>query len=936
MQGLADAAAASFEHQLQQLIGMCAKPPLCQNAAEASRLSSGDAVVQDIYASLAAMLDLNEAVQVACAGALRTIAKRTCDDAAAAGRRRAAQRDMLLASGAVSAAVAQLAEASEDVLTRALWAARRDGASEDEASEHVLTRVLWAARRDGASEDEESPVNRNGSDECSEEGSLPPPADVLVLHPSRASPAALLALVRLIRQLSKGEQRAQALARLIRQLSKDATMCACMVTEGVVASLVRCLQAGPHLRRGVLQVAIETLWNALEHSQHAIETAAAPSSRSELLLVARKANAAFALSSRESAGRGSYDRALRNEALIVATLVARCRRSHEHLRDTGMLRLLIWFATAVETREPCLAQEGSAHHSHQVCKYGWAYEEDLQYKGLLWSLLADLSREDSEALAAVKASPLLEVLLTYVDMVPEQGSAATSPPPYASPHVPRSIGLATLAQSTEARALGALLLLAPRLSAQFTALGGHVVLMRCLERSAATATVGLGLSTSPVKDASDSATAFNCGLAKGAMMVLAAVAGLPGLQDGLGQLNAVDVMLRRLESEASASMRMACLVCLTKLCSGSPANQDAFREADGASVLAAHLRHYCDRQGRAVAAGKRRQPIAGNIAHSTASICSGSSPCDVAVDSGGGGGAAACASAAEQVEPLVVLAMTCIREAIVGNRRTEARFLQHEGLDALLDLLEVCPPAMRHQAAALAADLLGNKRARAYARAWRSDSGMLTIAQQPAPDVSAPAADALPDDVASLFSATARSSALQRIADRQDLRAKIHTIVQLVLPEGGDGDSTAASAEPQAAALTPEQQQAMHMAINYHRQAQLFRIGDAWLRVLQELADDAVKPIAADAKTLERHIGVCAEQAAEVRRQQLQLHELRLQEARRQEQELFDSILHQRDQEARQAVIKVATSPAGTLKRKIAAKRATAAAAAAPVAAIAM
>jgi hypothetical protein len=47
----------------------------------------------------------------------------------------------------------------------------------------------------------------------------------------------------------------------------------------------------------------------------------------------------------------------------------------------------------------------------------------------------------------MEASPLLEVLLTYTDMVVEQGAAAAAaaaPGTYTNPHLPRSIGLATI------------------------------------------------------------------------------------------------------------------------------------------------------------------------------------------------------------------------------------------------------------------------------------------------------------------------------------------------------------------------------------------------------------------------------------------------------------------------------------------------------------
>ena len=50
-------------------------------------------------------------------------------------------------------------------------------------------------------------------------------------------------------------------------------------------------------------------------------------------------------------------------------------------------------------------------------------------------------------------------------------------------------------------------------------------------------------------------------------------------------------------------------------------------------------------------------------------------------------------------------------------------------MDALLNMLEVCPVLMRHQITGIIADLCENRRIVPYVRAWRSDRTMVTAVE---------------------------------------------------------------------------------------------------------------------------------------------------------------------------------------------------------------
>ena len=70
----------------------------------------------------------------------------------------------------------------------------------------------------------------------------------------------------------------------------------------------------------------------------------------------------------------------------------------------------------------------------------------------------------------------------------------------------------------------------------------------------------------------------------------------------------------------------------------------------------------------------------------------------------------------------VVPVVATLWEAVVGNRRSEAKFIVEEGVIAMMDLLDVCPDLARGQVIGCLADLVANPRAHPYVQSWRSDS----------------------------------------------------------------------------------------------------------------------------------------------------------------------------------------------------------------------
>lgn len=282
------------------------------------------------------------------------------------------------------------------------------------------------------------------------------------------------------------------LLQLVRELSTDANSSAAMVGEGLVSLLVQVIRAARGIRDSTLSITVEVMWNCLEHSQKAMDNGSPAESRTSLIRKARKTNAAFALSNWngvsalrdavESLFIGGFrnkDKELRNEAVIVASLLSNNVRSHHLFRNTGMLLLLLRYATAIETGladgNPLAAEseartfsvaETEGSHSGGIAgsrgdgsnglertagvpqlgpladprNFATTKEVDMELKLLLWSLLADLCKRDARNVEVVNASPLMETLLMYMDLVVEEGHGGDAP----APGMSRSISLASM------------------------------------------------------------------------------------------------------------------------------------------------------------------------------------------------------------------------------------------------------------------------------------------------------------------------------------------------------------------------------------------------------------------------------------------------------------------------------------------------------------
>jgi hypothetical protein len=82
-----------------------------------------------------------------------------------------------------------------------------------------------------------------------------------------------------------------------------------------------------------------------------------------------------------------------------------------------------------------------------------------------------------------------------------------------------------------------------------------------------------------------------------------------------------------------------------------------------------------------------------------------------------------------EISVLIIAVLDCLVNVLVGNQALEATFAELEGIDVLLELMETSPFVLRLQALRFLSDVLVNKKLTIYANAWRSPKTLRSAAQ---------------------------------------------------------------------------------------------------------------------------------------------------------------------------------------------------------------
>ena len=108
------------------------------------------------------------------------------------------------------------------------------------------------------------------------------------------------------------------------------------------------------------------------------------------------------------------DKELRNELVIILTILAKFPRSLPCFIQSGLLNLLLTYSTVSEA-----GKDGWVFYVQPLAKirnFGTVFDIDLHLKRELWVLLSDLmSSDDEDVILTIAASPLVELLLIYLE-----------------------------------------------------------------------------------------------------------------------------------------------------------------------------------------------------------------------------------------------------------------------------------------------------------------------------------------------------------------------------------------------------------------------------------------------------------------------------------------------------------------------------------------
>ena len=155
---------------------------------------------------------------------------------------------------------------------------------------------------------------------------------------------------------------------------------------------------------------------------------------------------------------------------------------------------------------------------------------------------------------------------------------------------------------------------------------------------------------------------------------------LPGMQDKFAENGAVEVAIEMLQASTSATIRQDVVLWLAALCDGHRENQTVFRRRKGINVIV--------------------DKIAG-LKHEDPTLPS----------------------------PEAIAVLTAVWNCITPNKKSLARFLALDGLDAMLDLLDYGNHFLHGIILSLTADICENAVAHGLFHEWRSSRDQVSAAQ---------------------------------------------------------------------------------------------------------------------------------------------------------------------------------------------------------------
>lgn len=215
-----------------------------------------------------------------------------------------------------------------------------------------------------------------------------------------------------------------AVMRLMRALSRHEENAFLLVKSYVLHPLVKVVSCLKDFRKQEVKIMLEVLWNVLQHSLDRLHPSKRTGStlartRFELMSKHRHGNALFVLGNTDTIallkrflkkmlqhGYRLEDKQLRNEVVIVASILAQRKPCAKKFMETGFVDLLV---------EAVAPPEGSAITPEQKRYYLSPHPYDVEFKQLVLFLLCQLCQSEDQVAQLVKRSPFVPALITLLD-----------------------------------------------------------------------------------------------------------------------------------------------------------------------------------------------------------------------------------------------------------------------------------------------------------------------------------------------------------------------------------------------------------------------------------------------------------------------------------------------------------------------------------------
>ncbi len=524
---------------------------------------------------------------------------------------------------------------------------------------------------------------------------------------------------------------------LVRELSFSPANARTMIKEGVPLICIHTLDIADNFKDRLVSNCIDIIWNLLEtSSDELMKRDNVARSRAKLIEKRRSTNCLRVLGVSKSlnvlrrlleqslvSGFRAVDKELRNNVLVVASILARHKENHIHFITSGLLDLLLLYACAPEIGLPAPAE------THN---YGTKSPFDFELKRLMWQLISDLCMVENDesssvtqlAHTVVSQMPITEMLLMYVDY-------------NALDH--RALRLWTTPQlrvlRIDACGLLGVLLRVNECAIKFVESDGPKLVLNFLQKVTASPLTQMLDETTQLQqeqgvDNMDTSSNNNISLAQGRSYMT--------LQTQTTQTIAKGSMLSR-SAVHDTELELAAVHLLSH-CSALPEGSivshlgsngaidtllNLFQADLGDDMGAIELRTQT-----VTAIGNLCDPKGGNI---DGTINEGRiEPCKENQDTLRRAGGISALKHALRYDPLMpasaevllMVVVDAVWRSVVGNRKSEVRFIDIDGVDALLDLIEQAPASMHRQILGCISDLVRNRRAKSYFRAWRSSASM--------------------------------------------------------------------------------------------------------------------------------------------------------------------------------------------------------------------